>query len=94
MLHIFSVSLSDDVSVMGNRVTFYPLNVNLRAYQLILASPLIPNSYQNSVIYTALGTAFNMVMTTTMAYALSKRRLAFRGLVTTAVIVTFFFQAG
>ena len=46
------------------------------------------------MIYTALGTAFNMVMTTTMAYALSKRRLAFRGLVTTAVIVTFFFQGG
>ena len=79
---------------MGNRVTFYPLNINLRAYQLILASPLIPHSYQNSVVYTVLGTAFNMVMTTTMAYALSKRRLAFRGLITTAVIITFFFQGG
>ena len=84
----------DDVSVMGNRVTFYPLNINLRAYQLILTSPLIPHSYQNSVVYTVLGTAFNMVMTTTMAYALSKRRLAFRGLITTAVIITFFFQGG
>jgi putative aldouronate transport system permease protein len=94
MLHIVSVSVSDDVSVMGNRVTFYPLNINLRAYQLILASPLIPHSYQNSVVYTVLGTAFNMVMTTTMAYALSKRRLAFRGLITTAVIITFFFQGG
>jgi putative aldouronate transport system permease protein len=94
VLHIASISFSDDVSVMGNRVTFFPINFNLRAYQLILASPLIPHSYQNSVVYTVLGTAFNMVMTTTMAYALSKRRLAFRGLITTAVIITFFFQGG
>ena len=66
----------------------------LRAYQLIFASPLIPNSFKNSVVYTLLGTAVNMVMTTTMAYAIAKRRLAFRGLITTAVIITFFFQGG
>ena len=46
------------------------------------------------MIYTVVGTVVNMLLTTTMAYALSKRRLAFRGLITTAVIITFFFQGG
>ena len=94
VLHIASVSFSDDVSVMGNRVTFYPVNFNLRAYQLIFSSPLIPNAFKNSVIYTVVGTVVNMLLTTTMAYALSKRRLAFRGLITAAVIITFFFSGG
>lgn len=94
VLHIASVSFSDDVSVMGNRVTFFPVNFNLRAYQLIFSSPLIPNSFKNAVIYTVVGTVVNMLLTTTMAYALSKRRLAFRGLITAAVIVTFFFSGG
>ena len=94
VLHIASVSFSDDVSVMGNRVTFYPVNFNVRAYQLIFSSPMIPNAFKNSVIYTVVGTVVNMLLTTTMAYALSKRRLAFRGLITAAVIVTFFFSGG
>ena len=46
VLHIASVSFSDDVSVMGNRVTFFPVNFNVRAYQLIFSSPLIPNCVQ------------------------------------------------
>ena len=94
VLHIASVSFSDDVSVMGNRVTFYPVNFNLRAYQLIFSSPMIPNAFRNSVIYTAVGTVVNMLLTTTMAYALSNRRLAFRGPITAMVIVTFFFNGG
>ncbi len=94
VLHIASVSFSDDVSVMGNRVTFYPVNFNLRAYQLIFSSPLIPNAFKNAVIYTVVGTVVNMLLTTTMAYALSKPRLAFRGLITAAVIFTFFFGGG
>ena len=94
VLHIASVSFSDDVSVMGNRVTFYPVNFNLRAYQLIFSSPLIPNSFKYAVIYTVVGTVVNMLLTTPMAYALSKRRLAFRGLITATVIITLFFSGG
>ncbi|MDE0217776.1 MAG: carbohydrate ABC transporter permease [Spirochaetaceae bacterium] len=94
VLHIASVSFSDDVSVMGNRVTFFPVNFNVRAYQLIFSSPLIPNSFKNAVIYTVVGTIVNMLLTTPMAYALSKRRLAFRGVITAMVIVTFFFSGG
>ena len=94
VLHIASVSFSDDVSVMGNRVTFYPVNFNLRAYQLIFSSPMIPNSFRYAVIYTVVGTVVNMLLTTPMAYALSKRRLAFRGLITATVIITLFFSGG
>ena len=45
VLHIASM-FSDD-ALMGNRVTFFPINFNLRAYQLIFSSPLIPNSFKN-----------------------------------------------
>ena len=94
ILHIASVSLSEDVPVRGNDVKFFPIGINLRAYQLILSSPTIPNSFKNSVFYTSLGTVINMLMTATMAYALSKKRLAFRGFFTLMVVITFFFSGG
>ena len=94
ILHIASVSLSEDVPVRGNQVKFFPIGLNFRAYQLLLTSPTIPNSFKNSVFYTVLGTLVNMVMTTTMAYALSKKRLAFRGFFTVIVVITFFFSGG
>ena len=94
ILHIASVSLSGDLHVKSNAVTFYPLDANLRAYELILRDATIPNSFKYAILYTVVGTAVNMVMTVTMAYALSKQRLLFRGLITGLVVVTFFFSGG
>ena len=94
ILHIASVSLSGDLHVKSNAVTFYPLDANLRAYEMILRDATIPNSFKYAIIYTLVGTAVNMVMTVTMAYALSKQRLLFRGFITGLVVVTFFFSGG
>ena len=94
ILHIASVSLSGDLHVKSNAVTFYPLDANLRAYELILRDATIPNSFKYAILYTVVGTAVNMVMTVTMAYALSKQRLLFRGFITGLVVVTFFFSGG
>ena len=94
VLHVASVSFSRGSAVMKNEVTFYPKGFNLNAYDRIFSTPKIPRGYMNSLLYTSVGTAINLLLTACMAYALSKKRLTFRSFYTTLVIVTMFFGGG
>jgi len=94
ILHIASVSVSKGTAILRNEVSFYPRGFELNAYRLILTTPKIPRGYRNALLYTFVGTSVNLVMTLSMAYGLSKRRLALRGLYTTLVVITMFFGGG
>ena len=50
--------------------------------------------YGNTVFYTTFGTALNVVMTMIVAYPLSRRDFAGRGLIMFLFTFTMFFQAG
>ena len=41
----------------SNSVTFYPLGASLLAYELILRDATIPDSFNNAIIYTVVGTS-------------------------------------
>lgn len=94
VLHIASVSLSRGTAVAKNIVTFYPRGLQLNAYRSVLEGGKIPRSFMNAVIYTTVGTLINMLMTITMAYPLSKKRLTLRGFYMTLVVITMFFSGG
>jgi len=93
-LHVASVSLSDPYAVMQNRVSFYPVGFNLNSYKSVLSNPYIWISYKNTIVYTVVGTCVNMVMTTTMAYSLSKKYLFGRKFFSVFTIFTLFFNGG
>jgi putative aldouronate transport system permease protein len=94
IVHILAVSLSSEIAVLKNQVTVYPIGLQFNAYRLIFQTARIPRSFKNSIFYTSLGTFINLVMTVTMAYPLSKKRLTLRGFYTTLVIITMFFGGG
>jgi putative aldouronate transport system permease protein len=94
VLHVASVSVSRGTAVARNEVTFFPRGLQLNAYKSILENDKIVQSFKNAVVYTALGTVINMVMTVTMAYPLSKKHLTLRGFYTTLVVITMFFSGG
>ena len=94
VIHILSISLSSNSAVMQQTVTLFPQQLSFRAYEVVLESPVLPFSFKNSVFYTFLGTTINIFATSTMAYALAKRRLLFRGFFTTVVVICFFFGGG
>ncbi len=94
LLHIASVSISGGTAIAKNLVTVYPIGFQLNAYKLIFQTARIPLAFKNSVIYTSLGTFINLVMTITMGYPLSRKKLTLRRFYTTIVVVTMFFGGG
>ena len=85
VLHLMALSLSSSSAVSKNLVSIWPREFTLQAYRKILATGTLVKSFKNSLIYTALGTVINMLLTSTMAYALSKARLPLRSFFTKLV---------
>lgn len=92
--HMFVVSISDAFAVARGEVSFMPIGPNLKAYKALFMNPNIPRSFLNSIVYTVMGTAVNMIMTVLCAYPLSRKRFYGRSIFTFLIIFTMFFDAG
>lgn len=93
-LNIMASSLSSADAVEKNLVSVFPREFTLRAYQMILENNIIPQSYANSIFYTAMGTAISMVLTVGYAYPISKRHLPLRTFYTVVIMITMYFSGG
>jgi len=94
VLHILAVSLSGADAFFAGEVGILPVDFTGLAYRILFRNGRLVRSFFNSILYTTVGTAVNMLLTTTLAYALSKRRLLFRSIYTNMVIITMFFSGG
>jgi putative aldouronate transport system permease protein len=70
--YVLSVSLSSERDLQGANVSLIPLHPSLLAYQTILQGGVVFNALVVSVGVTVIGTLACMVMTTTLAYGLSR----------------------
>jgi len=61
---------------------------------MVLRRGTVPRAFVNSVIYTTVGTAINLLLTTSFAYALSRKHLALRNLYMTVAIIPMYFSGG
>ncbi|MEC0368414.1 carbohydrate ABC transporter permease [Paenibacillus chibensis] len=93
-VYMLAVSLSRDVYVMKGEVTLWPKGFNLRMYELVLGDPQIWTSYRNTILYTVLGTAIAMLITSMGAYALSRKDMMFHKGFTLLIVFTMFFGGG
>jgi putative aldouronate transport system permease protein len=71
-VYVLSVSLSSERDLQGANVALIPLHPTLLAYQTILQGGVVINSLVVSIGVTVIGTLACMVMTTTLAYGLSR----------------------
>lgn len=94
ILYVFSASLSSPAAYNLGKVTLYPVDFTLKAYRLIWEAKVIPRSFLNSILYTAIGTAISMLLTTSLAYALSRKRLTLRSVYMAFVLITMYFNGG
>lgn len=74
--------------------TFWPREVTLNAYQMILKSGQITDAYQVTIFITVVGTALSMLMTIMMAYPLSLDHLKGKTFFTFFVYFTMLFNGG
>lgn len=71
-VYVLSVSLSSESDLSGANVSLIPAHPTLSAYQQIFAGGVVTRALEISVGVTAIGTVACMVMTTMLAYGLSR----------------------
>ncbi len=87
-------SVSDPSLVTSGQVFLWPKKINLIGYQTMLEQKEIWIGYKNTILYTAVGTAYNLCLTIPAAYALSVRTLPFRRFFNMFFLVTMFIGGG
>ncbi|CAH0121855.1 MULTISPECIES: carbohydrate ABC transporter permease [unclassified Paenibacillus] len=94
LLFIVSASFSDPAKVLNGEVWLLPKGVNLDAYTNILQNAKIWTGYRNTILYTAVGTVINIIMTVLAAYPLSRPDLPGRNAIMVFITLTMFFGGG
>lgn len=94
LVFVVSASISDPLSVAKGEMWLFPKNLSFIGYELIFANKEIWIGYKNTIIYTVVGTAVNLIMTIMAAYPLSRRDFTGRNVITGYIVFTMFFSGG
>lgn len=93
-IYLINVSLSSEVYVLQNRVSFWPRGFTTQWYELVFHDKKIWIGYRNTILYVVLGTLISLTVTSMAAYALSKKKMIFGKQFTLAIIFTILFSGG
>src|SRR5215467_15812809 len=93
-VNIIAQSFSAESYIVSGQVDLVPRGFNLTTYRIVLSDPMFWINYRNTVVYTIVGTAISMFLTTCYAYVLSKKQLRGRRVLIWIAVFTLFFNGG
>lgn len=91
---IIIASFSNPTEVANGKVWFVPSQFTVDGYKEIMRHSELWTGYRNTIVYTVLGTVIGLAVNIPAAYALSRRDLVGRKLITFYFIFTMFFNGG
>ena len=95
MILLLISSLTDNDTLIRNGYSFFPEKWSLYAYEYIFSTNnKVIHAYLVSIVLTAVGTTLSIIITTMLAYMLSKKKLPFRNFLTFLVFFTMLFNGG
>ncbi len=94
LLYVVACSFSDPLSVVQSKITLLPQGATLAAYERVFRNEMIMSGYKNTLVYTLLGTAINVVITLMTAYPLSRPDLVGKKAVNSMIAFTMLFSGG
>ena len=94
LYYILIVSVSHGGAVARGEVTWLPVDVTLKAYEIIFSDAPIVNAYKNTLLYTSLGVLINLTCTALCAYPLSRREFVGKQWLSLFIVFTMFFDGG
>ena len=92
--YVTAASFSEETAILRGDVVLIPVLPHVKAYQKVFQYPLLWRSYGNTLMYTALGTAINLILTVFGAWALSRKKMVGRRFFTLMCTFTMFFNGG
>ncbi|MFG1815565.1 carbohydrate ABC transporter permease [Kribbella sp. NPDC049174] len=93
-VNIVAQSFSSESAISAGRVNLFPVGFDTSTYQVVMNDSMFWRNYGNTVLYTVVATAISLVLTTCMAYVLSKKHLRGRTFIVGFVVFTMFFNGG
>lgn len=79
LLFVLSASVSNPETVLRGEMWLIPKQINFDAYAKIFQNKDILLGYGNTILYTLLGTAINLIMTICAAYPLARKDFSAEG---------------
>ncbi|GAA3401705.1 carbohydrate ABC transporter permease [Paenibacillus hodogayensis] len=94
LFFVVIASISDPQAVITGEVLLLPRGIQFTGYDKIIHNTELQRGFLNTIIYTAVGTSINLVLTVCAAYPLSRKDVMGRQLVTAFLLFTMFFSGG
>ncbi|WNQ09457.1 carbohydrate ABC transporter permease [Paenibacillus aurantius] len=94
LLFVLSASISNPAKVFAGELWLWPKEITFDGYKRIFANKDIMTGYGNTILYTFVGTAVNVVLTICAAYPMSRKDLKGRNVLTVLIVFTMFFTGG
>ena len=93
-VNVAATSLSSKSAILSGKVTFWPVELETRAYKAIFSDPAMMRSLGFTVLITIGYTVLSMIMTILMAYPLTKKRMSGRKFFNFMALFTMYFSGG
>ena len=95
LILMFISSLTDNAELIASGYTYFPKKWSIYAYEYIFKTGnSVIRAYGISILLTVVGTACALTITTLLAYAISKKELPCRGVITFLVVFSMLFNGG
>jgi putative aldouronate transport system permease protein len=92
---IISVSFTNEVTLSSEGYRFIPSKFSLAAYNTLFEAPgILLNAYGITILVTVLGTVCGLLLTTMLAYTISRPDYRYRRVTTLYVFFTMLFNGG
>lgn len=94
VLNVIAISFSDYKSVISGDVTIFPIGFTTEAYTYVFKDRYLLVSYMNTIAYAAAHTVLVLLLTSLIAYPLSKKGYVGTKFTTIFLTITMFFNGG
>ncbi|MEK3719369.1 carbohydrate ABC transporter permease [Paenibacillus sp. FSL H8-0034] len=94
LLFVLVASFSSPEAVMRGEVWLWPTNITWIGYLRIFQNNEMLTGYVNTIVYTVVGTAINLIMSVAAAYPLSRKDFYGRNVIAAMMVFTMFFSGG
>lgn len=94
LLNVLAVSMTTYTAYLRAPLTIIPIQPTFGAYGFVFHHSLIRTSYRNTILVTAAGTLFRLLLTTLTAFPLSRRGFRGKPFFMTVLVITMMFNGG
>lgn len=93
-INLVAQAFSSEGYINSGQVNLIPRGFNLTTFNVVMSDQMFWLNYKNTVVYTVVATLIAIILTTTFAYAISRKHLKGRNIFIGMAVFTMFFNGG